>query len=443
MSPRPNASSLLPLIAALLLLGVGCREAERPGRVLMVGIDGASWRVVQPMMQDGRLPHLARLAREGASGTMVSLLPLESPRLWTTIATGKLPEKHGIDSFTVEDPEHGPRLVASHDRAGHAIWNMATTAGLSVGVVNWWVTYPPEKVSGVIVSDHFLPMVVREREAYFSARTGDAAPVVYPAEWMGRIHALVKRRRQAPGDPPFGDLRIPGWVKPESITTIYRDDAHVGAAALEVARGLRPDLLMLMMKGVDPASHLLWATVEETPDRVARMPATAEERAGGAEVVRRFYQQADAVIGQLLEGYDSDDLVLVVSDHGFENSRKVKGLTGIHTSALARRAILFVRGPGVEPGTSVERARIQDVTPTILTWLGLPLGEDMDGEPLAVLKREPVEAVATWDTTPIERVETASTGADAEIMEQLEALGYFESDESGESEESSPEDAEE
>jgi hypothetical protein len=302
---------------------------------------------------------------------------------------------------------------------------MATTAGLSVGVVNWWVTYPPEKVDGVVVSDHFMPSVVKGREDYFDATTDDVAPIAFPPEWQERVLDLLRKRREG-RVLPFTDLRLPGWVSGEILGEYYLDDGDVGAVALEVERATRPDLMMLMMKGVDPASHLLWGTVELTPDRIERMPANERERADGAEAVRRFYAQADRVLGELLEAYGPDDLVMVVSDHGFENSRRVTGLTGIHNSPMARRAILFARGPGIEPGTTVDAARIQDVTPTILTWLGLPVGEDMDGRPLDLIRRAPVAPIATWDTTPVERVATRSAGAEAEIMEQLEALGYFE-----------------
>ena len=111
-------------------------------------------------------------------------------------------------------------LVASHDRVGHALWNMATTAGLTVGVVNWWVTYPPEKVDGVVVSDHFMPSVVKGREVYFDAATGDAAPIAYPFEWQARVRDLLRERRKG-RVLPFADLTLPGWVSDEILGGHY------------------------------------------------------------------------------------------------------------------------------------------------------------------------------------------------------------------------------
>ena len=128
------------------------------GRVLLVGIDGASFRVITPLSQDGQLPHLRELARHGIHGKLRAHMPLWSPRIWTSIASGKNPEKHGILGFV-----HDQVLYRSTDRKVHALWNIASDRGLSVGVVNWWDSYPPEKINGVMISDHVIPGVTRKR----------------------------------------------------------------------------------------------------------------------------------------------------------------------------------------------------------------------------------------------------------------------------------------
>ena len=138
----------LGCLVALALDGSACAEAPR-GRVLLVGIDGAGVHVMRPLMEEGRLPNLARIARDGVVGPLQSFLPLHSPRIWATIATGKVPEKHGILTFAYTDDAGQRRLYDSRDRKVHAIWNIASNAGLEVGVVNYWNTYPPEIIEGV------------------------------------------------------------------------------------------------------------------------------------------------------------------------------------------------------------------------------------------------------------------------------------------------------
>jgi arylsulfatase A-like enzyme len=101
-------------------------------------------------------------------------------------------------------------------------------------------------------------------------------------------------------------------------------------------------------------------------------------------------------------------------------------LTGGHESEGASQGLLFARGPGIDRGGRVEGTTVYDVTPTILTWLGLPLGSDMDGKPAAFLRREPRPPIATYDTKPVERLGAGPSGAERERLEQLRGLGYIE-----------------
>src|SRR5580765_2854333 len=103
---------------------VGAKEpaAER-GRVIVFGIDGGDWQVIDPLIASGRMPAMARVVREGASGVLMSMEPSASPSLWTTIATGVGPDRHGIHGFIVPGPGGGrpPAAVQggeSEDGAG-------------------------------------------------------------------------------------------------------------------------------------------------------------------------------------------------------------------------------------------------------------------------------------------------------------------------------------
>ena len=152
------------LVSGVVLLAIlGCTEAGKKGpaadkgRVIVIGIDGASPLVARPMIEAGRLPNLAMIAEQGVSGRLRSLPPLFSPRIWNTIGTGKLPEEHGIKAFVQKDESGKKRLYDSNDRQVPGVWNILSEAGIDVGVVNWWTTYPPDEIEGVMVSDHFFP----------------------------------------------------------------------------------------------------------------------------------------------------------------------------------------------------------------------------------------------------------------------------------------------
>jgi hypothetical protein len=438
-------ASLLPLVFPLAF---GCTaEPEAPlhrSRVLLVGVDGATLRIIEPLMAAGRLPTFSAIANEGTYGVLRTYPPFKSPRIWTTIATGRSPKSHRILDFRVKRADGSRRLVASHDREGPALWNIATDRGLSVATINWWVTYPPERIDGVMVSDHFLASVVDGRARFFDANAEVGAPVVHPGAWLPTVADVVAQRTKREADEAayFFSTELPAWVRSDQLAEWYFDDATVGALAAEIEATLKPDLALVLLKGVDPASHVLYATTLAEADLETALSSSPAQTRSGAEILYRFYEQADELIGRLLEGYGENDFVFIVSDHGFDvRDQFTKGMTGGHRRGEeAARGIVFARGPGIASKSSSEGVDILDIAPTILVALGLPVASDMDGEPAAFLNLEaPTETVASYDTGPIDRYSTSSAGAEEAILEQLEVLGYFESDSSEDAASAPPE----
>jgi hypothetical protein len=166
-APRPAAR--LALAAALVAAVATARPAasgaaSHPGsarRVLVIGLDGADWQAVDPLVRAGRLPVFARLRACGRTGTLLATPPLLSPILWTTIATGRRPEDHRILDFMVDLANGGQAPMPSTERRVEALWNLFSDAGRSVAVVGWWATYPAEDVNGTIVSDRVAPQLLR------------------------------------------------------------------------------------------------------------------------------------------------------------------------------------------------------------------------------------------------------------------------------------------
>ena len=127
-------------------------------KVLVIGLDGATFDLLAPWIERGRLPTLARLIEEGVSGTLESTSPPISSAAWASFATGKNPGKHGIVDF-VHPEENGYRvtIVNSKKRGSKALWNLISEAGGQVGVVGVPVTYPPEEVNGFMISGFLAP----------------------------------------------------------------------------------------------------------------------------------------------------------------------------------------------------------------------------------------------------------------------------------------------
>jgi len=437
---RGRASRLAPALLATLVAGglLACsqqdaeQQATEPARrrVLLIGIDGASTRITDPLIEQGRMPNLARIASRGVRGTIRGTTPIDSPRIWNTVVTGKVPDKHGIHHFAHRDEEGNTKLYLSSDRKVHALWNIVSDAGRSVGVVNFWNTYPPELVEGVMVSDHLLARNIEGRRRLTHADQVPTGPVVYPESWLPRLQALLESAepptthenplRTEPDLPDF--LALVG----EDFPRRFDEDGALVRITTEIDQELEPDLLMVLLPGIDRTSHFLWLGLEDPMvyEEVLRMSDAV--RQASARALERYYEYTDALIGVLMQGFGEDDLVIVMSDHGFEAGRGMGLLSGVHESEAAIDGVFFAAGAGIPPGAPVGELGMADLTPTILAWLGIPIAEDMDGRPGAFVAASETGTVPTHDTAPVARMELRPSGAEDEIVEQLKSLGYLE-----------------
>ena len=131
----------------------GCSQDPGP-EVWIIGLDGADWDQLGPMIERGELPHLAALRDGGASGILRSDMPMISPILWTSIATGKTPDLHGVTWFLTDAPDGSKMPISSYNRSVKAFWNIASEAGRTCGMVGWWATWPAEPINGWLASDY-------------------------------------------------------------------------------------------------------------------------------------------------------------------------------------------------------------------------------------------------------------------------------------------------
>jgi hypothetical protein len=255
---------------------------------------------------------------------------------------------------------------------------------------------------------------------------GDRGPVVFPEVWEARLSALAKDRDpRVEVDLPSA-RQLPGWMRAERLSEQLWQDATLVRLALEIEAETRPDLLMVLLTGIDRASHVLWAGVEPSDRYPPQLRLSDAERSAARATLEGYYELTDRLIGPILERYGPDDLVLVVSDHGFEATSELFSLTGGHRGEAALHGVLFARGPGVPAGGSPGLVSILDVTPTLLAWLGLPVGADMDGGVARFVRVARLSTIPTHDLRPVERLAGGDSGAEGAILEQLRELGYLE-----------------
>jgi hypothetical protein len=413
---------MLPLLvaAALLLGGAVSAAAYLSGvsgpaapdfavvptglHVRVLGVDGLDRRMADQMIGRGEMPRLQALRAAGAQAVLTAE-PEQVPAIvWTTIATGRGPEAHGIRSTGARrlpgmrlpvalrgDDPFARALSAAGDllrlgraqpassvlRGAKTFWNVASEKGLRVGVVNWWATWPADPVNGAIVT---------ERALFKLEKGGPFERETWPAEVFDRLRPLAARA---------------GSDKPRGI------DAFALEAAGLLRTPERPDVEAVYLPGLDIA------TMQHLGDSGAADLASLDAR---LDAVRAYYRFVDGVIGQAVDALAAGDVLLLVGDPG----------------RLARRAgraegLLVLAGGPVSPG-DLGQASERDVTPTVLHLSGLPVSRELEGKALETAltasfrAAHPLRTVDSYGRRAPTR--PAESAFDRDMLEELRSLGY-------------------
>jgi predicted AlkP superfamily phosphohydrolase/phosphomutase len=425
----PRTALLLPLIA----LAVSCADAPAPDpsrRVFLIGVDGATWTRLDPLLTSGRLRAFATLLNEGVRAPLESMLPTVSPALWTTVATGKSFEKHGINDFTLEVTEEGENRanimhMTSNMRRTKALWNILGDAGMRSAFVGWWVTWPAEEVNGYQVSSHIpLDQAGGRAEPTKGTLTEDLSGQTFPPDLFDEIAPLI-----LPADSvKFEHARRFMQLEPEEIGrdivegfrwAFSADETYRAVARLLLEKDPDIELWGLYFNGIDVVEHRYWKYNEPAAYR----PFDPAEIPRFRDVIDRYYQYTDDLLWELLQQRRPGDTFLVLSDHGFHARGHKDAPPGIFVAA----------GRHIDPeGVPAQPLRLADVAPTVLALLGLPAGEDMDGRVLDELftpewrEAYPRKRIPTYDTEDWRPQAPIPSGVDEELMKRLRALGYIE-----------------
>ncbi|MGH9674199.1 MAG: alkaline phosphatase family protein [Bryobacteraceae bacterium] len=432
------------------MYSIGCsREPKSPwkpnitrspefAKSVLIGLDGADWRRIEPLVRAGRLPVLEKLWKTGVSAPLRTRRPTRSPTLWTTIATGTEESKHGIHGFTEirlpgmslgvqgTDGHHQTWMLPRHlllqevtwllARAGvlvrtpvtvrhrktKALWTILSEQGVRVGVVNWYVTWPAEPVKGYLVSD--INPLIRAQGFH----DGPAiAGVTHPPRLLSDLASFAK----SPGN--AGDaLELPVFdaLTPEAKMTLFQNayavDRFAASAAVYINKR-KVDFLAVYFQGIDRVSHFLQAK----------------------GVVDGYYEIIDALIGEVIAGLDERTAIFVVSDHGWDDDPDNFG------HALAPDGLFIAAGARIRKGAKLPQTpAIVDIAPTILAVMGFPRSREMDGDVIreALLASvEPTLAIRMIDSygpyRPPELPDqsVAATVRMRQDIEKLRALGYI------------------
>ena len=281
-------------------------------RVFVIGLDGATFNVIMPLVKEGELKNIAKLMNEGSWGALRSTIPAFSPVAWTSMITGVNPGKHGIADAFIHHKEYRMSFVNSTYRGYKPIWSILNSLGISTGVVNVPVTYPPEQVDGFLITGMFTPEHVDD--------------FAYPTD-------LRKRIEEKAGKYIFEAVQSPNINKVIKSTYEVIDQRDKIFSYLLSEYDL--DFYFMVFVEADRIQHSFWKYMDETFTDVSH-----RERNKYGGVITDIYKKLDKSVGNILEHYREGDTVMLVSDHGFDSLHRAfalsnwlieKGYTKYHT----------------------------------------------------------------------------------------------------------------
>lgn len=425
----------LLFLFSVVVFVVGCGGGEEKAqsadndanKLLVIGIDSADWRLLKPMMEEGRLPVLSQFMTQSTYGRMKTFYPLEkSPLLWASICTGVQPEVHGVSHFVKgkdQKPARGSAWFAP------AMWDILGAAGRSTSLVGMWTTYPARPINGVMVSD-YVP--------YGKSRDKPLAGLCYPDSLAEMVVAL----RVDPED--ITDEQLSYFIPADQLAMAkekFAPDvarlAGVLAADLtylainrELAKGDNFDLFFFYLRGPDMVSHYFYKYYAPEKGNYDHSPEVLTAFSG---VLEKYYDWSDEVTGEVLGWFPADRQTVILSDHGFYGPRK----TGDHGAAEhSEWGIFLVRSSMYEADKSFSHLELLDICPTFLALMGLPPAKDMPGFILdAGLTVDGRKRVARMEENRVESYlplrpaagpeGEMDEGVNEEIRKQLRSLGYI------------------
>jgi predicted AlkP superfamily phosphohydrolase/phosphomutase len=448
---RDMKKKMLWLFPVLLVVLVGLYAFFIfPGKtpvnpVVLIGLDGADWNIIHPLFERGKLPNLAHLVQEGSWGVLQTMRPTKSPVIWTSIATGKSMIKHGILDYQFVTDNNITIPYSAGERIAKTFWNILSEEGFTVGLINWFVTFPAEAVNGFLVSDRF-------RIGVYKYLPEDG--VTFPNELKDKIFPQVvmfehKKFKMILREEGMYDYWTDSQAKKKPIPPsrerqvknfrIYTlQDKSIENTTLFLLENISVDLFATYFRLIDTTSHFasifideelrnVW--IKENEELGAPTPETEKRLYQNmATIIEPVYSYMDRVVGRIINKSPENAIFILVSDHGFNFSSK--GYAHYDTPSIAH-GVFAIKGPGVKPGNRLEQVNIFDITPTLLYLFGLPAGEDMDGRVLVEAfqddfnKSRKVRFIPSYGASSRSEEAKKPRELDKEVLEDLRSLGYI------------------
>jgi len=269
---------------------------DNKSKVFIIGLDGAAFDIIHPLIERGKLHNIAALMANGSYSRLGSTIPPISPVAWTSFATGKNPGKHGIYDFLGRLPNsYGMRLNNANIRCSEPIWNLLSKAGKKVGIINVTMSYPPDKVNGFMISGMDTP--------------SDNTPFTYPS-------GLYKELKKKFGKHIFtfqdrAPERFDEGIE-KSINSIHEEIQYRSNITEYLMKTFSWDFFVTVFLASDAISHFCWKYMD------VNHPQYDSKLAGKyGSAINNVYEKLDDAVGRLVNSLGEDTTIIILSDHGF------------------------------------------------------------------------------------------------------------------------------
>jgi predicted AlkP superfamily phosphohydrolase/phosphomutase len=265
-------------------------------KTMLLGIDGGTWDLILPWVDQGRLPHFSMLLKEGAWGSLQSTLPPVTAPAWTSFLTGKNPGQHGLYDFFEIDPDtYGIQYSSASSRKAKTIWRILSDRGKRVGVVNVPMTYPPEQVNGFMISGMDTP--------------DEDSPFIYPPSLKEEIWKEVGAIRL--------DIHHLGNMNSDRkrekvLRELIAQEKSRFKLILYLLEKHPVDVFMMVFNAIDQVQHHFWHYMDPR-----HFSLDEKGVKGFGTAIFRLYQCIDEIIGLLLKVLPAETTLMLMSDHGF------------------------------------------------------------------------------------------------------------------------------
>ncbi|QEG33904.1 alkaline phosphatase family protein [Bythopirellula goksoeyrii] len=410
-------------------------NGQKHRRILLIGWDAADWRVINPLLEAGKMPALESLINRGVMGNLATIRPMLSPMLWTSIATGKRAFKHGIHGFAEPTADGGGiQPISNLSRKAKAFWNIFNQSGMTGNVVGWWPSNPAEPIRGTMVSNLFQMVASHDPSEPWPLRPGS----VHPRHLMNtlaelRFHPTELHENQIrPFIPHADEVDQEVDSRMGVCAKMLSECTTVHAVATHLAQTELWDYMAVYYDAID---HFCHGFMKYHPPQQEHVSDTDFRLY--SNVVEAAYRYHDMMLATWLSLVGPETTIVLLSDHGFHPDHlRLQQIPSEPAAPAAEHrdlGILVMAGPDIKRDERIYGATLLDICPTLLAVAGLPIADDMDGIPLfqAFKSQIDIERIPSWEDIPGDTGQhpseaTLNPQESQQAIEQLVELGYIE-----------------